>query len=101
MGCHHDATALSVRTHCHFRAVIERPHESTFWAAELLIRGQGESELNLGSQEQLLVFATHDKWQSCQIREGSSRAIQSVEPQQHTLRRKLIHSKVVLDLGSA
>lgn len=99
MGRHHNATALLVRTHCHLRTVVEATHQSTFWTAELLIRGKGEPKLDLGSQEQLIVFPPHDKRQSSHIREGGSRSIEPIQSQQHAICGDLIRSEVLLDLG--
>ena len=49
MSRYHDATALSIGTHAHLRAVIERPYKSTFRTAELLIWRKGEPKLDLSS----------------------------------------------------
>lgn len=49
MSRYHDATALSIGTHAHLRAVIERPYQSTFRTVELLIWRKGEPKLDLSS----------------------------------------------------
>ncbi len=103
MRCHHDATALLTWTHWDIRAVIEGTDVCTFRTAELLIWGKREPKLDLRLRKHLIVFATHDKRESSDIREGGSGSIQPVEPEQHACRWQLMGHKILLDLshGSA
>src|SRR5258708_24646852 len=85
MGCHHHAAALSRWPHRHIRTIVERAHQITFRAYELLIGWQVQAALDLRSLQHCVVFAARHIGEACQIGDDSPRAILPIQPQQDQL----------------
>ncbi len=69
MGRHHDAKTEPIWPHRDIRAVVKRAQQFAFQTRELLIGGQVQAALDLGSIQQAVVFAAHDEREVSQIGE--------------------------------
>ena len=85
MGRDHYTTQDAIRPHRHSRAVVERAHHATLWVGQMLIGRQIQTRLDLGSLQEVILFAAHHKRQSGQIGENRSRPILSIQAKQNTL----------------
>ncbi len=94
LGCWvggHDDTAAGARlAHRDIGAVVELPHQATFWAAELLVSWQVQTALDRLLIQHAVIFAAHDEGEACQIGDDSPCSILSVQPQQGRCRRKTV-----------
>jgi hypothetical protein len=97
MGCHYHSTALSLHLHRQVRAVVERAAEATFRTTKLLIGGQVQTGLDLGSIKELLVFAAHHEREPRKIREHGPCPILPVQPQEYLYFWPLMGRCVALD----
>ena len=85
MSCHDHPALHTLWSQGQTRAVVERADYPTFRVGQVLIGRQFQASLDLGSLQDLLVFATHDIRESCQIGEDGSRAILPIQAQHGTL----------------
>ena len=83
MGSHNDSAALSCCCHHQIGNIEQRTLGSRFRVCRLSIRRCFEPSLNLRKIEQMIVFASHDVGQSCQIGDNGSIAILSIQPDDH------------------
>ena len=66
------------------RAVVQGAHHPAFRVGQRLLGRKLQTSLDLGSLQDLRVFAAHDIRQSCQISEDGSRPILPVQAEQGT-----------------
>src|SRR5215469_14294704 len=59
MGRHHDPNQLPLRAQRQLRTIVEGAADSTLRMSQLLIWGQMQASLDLGSIQKLIVFAAH------------------------------------------
>ena len=97
MGRDHHATLDAIRPHRHIRAVVERAHHSTLRVGQMLIGGQFQASLDLGSLQDLIVTATHHKRQPSQIGKDGSCAVLPIEAKKGTRIGMLVRFEVALD----
>ena len=64
MGRHDEPTPHALRPQRQVRTVVERARHPAFWVGQALIGRQFQASLDLGSLQDLRVFATHHKRQS-------------------------------------
>ena len=87
MSCHDHPAPHTLWSQGQIRAVVERAYYPTFRVGQVLIGRQFQASLDLGSLQDLIVFATHDIRESCQIGEDGSRAILPIQARaSHALR---------------
>lgn len=99
MGRHHDPATLPIRSHRHKRAVVERAHQVTFRATELLIGRQVQAALDLGPIQHGIVFASCHERKACQISKDGSHTIEPIQPHQGTFLRELVRLQIALNGG--
>ena len=75
MGRHDEPAPHALGPQRQIRTVVEGTHHPAFRVGQLLIWRKFQASLDLGPLQDLIVFATHDIRQSCQIGQDSSRAI--------------------------
>jgi hypothetical protein len=64
---------------------------------EVLIGWEMQTDLYLNPLEQVIVFAAHDRRQSCQVCQDGSRPIVSIQAQERTLRRVVVRAEGALN----
>src|SRR6202011_2026541 len=97
MGGHHHAAGHSLRPHWHCRAVVEAAYHLTFWTLLELIWWEVQARLDKRMIEHRVVFATHHKSKTSQVREHGPGAILPIEPEQGTLLWNLVRCEVARD----
>jgi hypothetical protein len=75
----HDPAGLLRRTESQVRTVVEGTADLAFWMLEVLIWRKFQASLDLGPLQDLIVFATYDIRQSCQVSEDGSRAVLPIQ----------------------
>ncbi len=70
---------LGDRAESQARAVVEGAADPAFGMREVLVCWQVQTSLHVRSLQDLIVFATHDIGQSCQVGEDGSRAILPIQ----------------------
>lgn len=79
------------------QTVVERAHETTFRAAELLIGRQMQAGLDLSPLKQLVIFAPHHIREFCEICHNRHRAIWPIQSQRGMVLREMVRREVAPD----
>jgi len=97
MSRHDEPTSHALRPQGQIRAVVEGAHHPAFRVGQVLIWRKFQASLDLGSLQDLRVFATHDIRQSCQIGEDGSCPILPIQAQQSALCGVVMRFEVASD----
>ncbi len=97
MGRDHDPAGFLRRAESQVRAVVEGAADPAFGMREVLVFWQVQTSLHVRSLQDLIVFATHNIGQSCQVGEDGSRAILPIQAQQGMLFGVVVRLEVALD----
>jgi hypothetical protein len=97
MGRHHDAHQRSTFAQALVWTVVERAADPTFGTSEVLIGGQVQARLDLGTIEELVVFAARDLRHVAHIRHDRPAAILTIQTHQRSLGGKVMGLDIRLD----
>jgi hypothetical protein len=89
MRCHNHTAPHPVGSDRNLRTIVEAAYDLTFRTLLGLIWGEVETRLHEWMIEHLVIFATSHKGEASQVRQRSSRAILSIEPEEGALLWKL------------
>src|SRR5712691_5059270 len=90
MGGHDHAAPHPLGPHRHRLAVVEAAYDLTFRTLLGLIWGEVQTRLNERMIDYRVIFATSHEGEASQVRQRSSRAILSIEPEQGVLVWELV-----------
>ena len=97
MGRYDDPASHAFRPQREIRTVVEGAHHPAFRMGELLIGRKFQASLDLGSLQNLIVFAPDHIRQSCEIGEDGCCAILPIQAQQGALLGAVVRFEVVSD----
>ena len=80
MGRDHHSAPESRRPDGYIRAVVKGAYHLAFRSAELLVWGEVQAGLDLGSVKELVVLASHHIREASQVSYDGSRAILPIQP---------------------
>jgi hypothetical protein len=97
MGRHHHATQHTLRSHRHFRAVVETADDLTFRTLLGLVGGQLQACLDERVIEYAVVFAAGNVGEASQVGEHRSGAILAKDMQQGACQGQVVRREVARD----
>ncbi len=93
----HHSAPQSRRPDGYIRAVVEGAADSALRMSQLLIGGQVQTSLNLGSIQKLIVLPPRHIEEASQVGEDRSRAILPIQPQQGMRRLQAVRLQIATD----